>query len=144
MAEKEQDTRSEKFGTVSFTALTKVNDFIDNLEEGKITGTRCRHCGKTYFPPRADCYNCLNSDMEWFEVSGSGKLLSFSKLQYAPVGFEGDLPYTIALLDYDDYKVFGRTDPSISYEKLSVGMKMKTTVTKLDNEQLTYIFQKVR
>ncbi|MCD6154130.1 MAG: Zn-ribbon domain-containing OB-fold protein [Syntrophobacterales bacterium] len=143
MAGKEQDTRFTKFGTVSFTALTKVNDFIDHLEGGKITGTKCRRCGRTYFPPRADCYNCLNSDMEWFEVSGSGKLLSFSMLQYAPVGFEGDLPYTIALLDYGDYKVFGRTDPSIPYEKLSVGMKMKAAVTKLDNEQLTYVFREV-
>ena len=143
MANKEQDTRFTKFGTVSFTALTKVNDFMDHLEEGKITGTKCKRCGKTYFPPRADCYSCLNSEMEWFEVSGSGKLLSFSKLQYAPIGFEGDLPYTIALLDYGDYKVFGRPDPSIPYKKLSVGMKMKTEVTKLDNEQLTYVFQEV-
>jgi hypothetical protein len=143
MAEKEQDTRFTKFGTVSFTALTKVNHFIDHLEEGKITGTKCKTCGKTYFPPRADCYNCLDSEMEWFEVSGSGKLLSFSKLEYAPVGFEGDLPYTIALLDYGDYKVFGRTDPSIPYEKLSVGMKMKTSMTELDNEQLTYVFREV-
>ena len=143
MADKEQDTRFTKFGTVSFTALTKVNDFIDNLEEGKITGTKCKRCGKTYFPPRADCYNCFNSEMEWFEVIGSGKLLSFSRLQYSPVGFEGDLPYTIALLDYGDYKVFGRADPSIAYEKLSVGMTMKAAVTKLDNEQLTYVFQEV-
>jgi uncharacterized OB-fold protein len=141
MANKEQDVRFEKFGTVSFTALTKVNDFIDNLEEGKITGTKCKHCGRTYFPPRADCYSCLNSDMEWFEVSGSGKLLSFSRLQYAPIGFEGDLPYTIALLDYGDYKVFGRIDPSMDYEKLTVGITMKTAVTKLDNDQLTYVFQ---
>jgi hypothetical protein len=143
MAEKEQDTRFTKFGTVSFTALTKVNDFIDHLEEGKVTGTKCKTCGKTYFPPRADCYNCLDSEMEWFEVSGSGKLLSFSKLEYAPVGFEGDLPYTIALLDYGDYKVFGRADPSIPYEKLSVGMKMKTSMTELGSGQLTYVFREV-
>lgn len=141
MANKEQDVRFEKFGTVSFTALTKVNDFIDHLEEEKITGTKCKYCGKTYFPPRADCYRCFNSEMEWFEVSGSGKLLSFSRLQYAPIGFEGDLPYTIALLDYGDYKVFGRIDPSVPYEKLSVGITMKTAVTKLDNGQLTYVFQ---
>jgi len=141
MGNKEQDARFKKFGTVSFTALTKVNDFIDHLEEGKITGTKCKRCGKTYFPPRADCYNCFNSEMEWFEIHGAGKLLTFSRLQYAPVGFEGDLPYTIALLDYGDYKVFGRTDPSIPYEKLSVGMAMKTVATKTGNGQLTYMFQ---
>ena len=73
MGNKEQDARFKKFGTVSFTALTKVNDFIDHLEEGKITGTKCKHCGKVYFPPRADCYNCFNSEMEWFEITGSDR-----------------------------------------------------------------------
>jgi hypothetical protein len=141
MGKQEQDIRFTKFGTVSFTALTKVNDFIDHLEAGKITGTKCKSCGNIYFPPRADCYNCLNSDMEWFDVSGSGELLSFSRLQYAPVGFEGDLPYTIALLDYGDYKVFGRADPALDYKKLAVGMKMKAKAVTLDSGQLMYVFQ---
>ena len=71
MAKKEVDDRFKKFGTVSFTAITKTNDFVGNLEQGKITGTKCKKCGLTFFPPRADCYQCLASDMEWFEVSES-------------------------------------------------------------------------
>ena len=105
---KEVDDRFKKFGTVSFASTTKVNDFISHLDEGKVTGTRCKDCGAVFFPPRADCYKCLTSNMEWFDVSGTGKLVSYSKLEYAPVGFDGDLPECIALLDYGDYKVFGR------------------------------------
>ena len=38
MAKKEMDVRFHKFGTVSFTATTKVNDFIDYLErDGQIS-----------------------------------------------------------------------------------------------------------
>jgi hypothetical protein len=92
MAKKDLDTRFSKFGTVSFTSITKTNDFVDYLEQGKVMGTRCKGCGLKFFPPRADCYKCLSSDMEWFEVAGKGKLLTFSKLQYGPVGFEGDFP----------------------------------------------------
>ncbi|MDH4137829.1 MAG: zinc ribbon domain-containing protein, partial [Anaerolineae bacterium] len=76
----------ERFGTVSFTAQTKVDKFVDLLDEGKVAGTKCKSCEKTYFPPRADCSNCLSSDMEWFEISGPGKLVSFSTLIYAPTG----------------------------------------------------------
>ena len=76
MAKQEEDTRFSKFGTVSFTALTKTNNFIDHLEEGKVMGTKCKKCGQIFFPPRADCYSCFSSDMEWFKVSGKGKLLS--------------------------------------------------------------------
>jgi len=139
---KEADVRFKKFGTVSFTALTKTNDFINYLEEGRIMGTRCRVCGMVFFPPRADCYGCLSSDMEWFEVSGTGKLLTYSKLQFAPVGFEGDLPYSIAVLDYGRYKVFGRLAGDVPEGEIKVGMEMKATVNHLPNGQINYVFSK--
>jgi len=142
MAKKEMDNRFSKFGTVSFTAVTRVNDFIGYLEQGKLMGTKCKKCGLKFFPPRADCYKTLDSDMEWFEVSGTGKLLSFSTLTFAPTGFTQDLPYTIAVLDYGDYKVFGRVDSSIPDSELSVGMAMKAVVHPLPNDRMNYVFQK--
>jgi uncharacterized OB-fold protein len=139
---KEVDDRFKKFGTVSFTAITKVNDFVDYLEKGKVMGTRCKDCGLQFFPARADCYQCLTSNMEWFEVSGTGKLITYSKLEYAPVGFSDDLPYAIALLDYGDYKVFGRISPDLTDEDISIGMEMKTVANPLPNGQINYVFQK--
>lgn len=142
MAKKEVDDRFKKFGTVSFTAITKTNDFIGYLEKGKVMGTRCKGCAAIYFPPRSDCFRCLDSNMEWFEVFGTGRLLSFSELKYGPVGFEDDLPYTIALLDYGDYKVFGRISKDIPYEDLNVGMGLKTEFNTLPNGQLSYVFKR--
>jgi hypothetical protein len=142
MAKKEVDDRFKKFGTVSFTAITKTNDFIGYLEKGRVMGTRCKGCAVIYFPPRSDCFRCLDSNMEWFEVSGTGRLLSFSELKYGPVGFEDDLPYTIALLDYGDYKVFGRISKDIPYEDLNVGMGLKTEFNTLPNGQLSYVFKR--
>ena len=66
MSKKEMDIRFEKFGTVAFTSQSKVNDFIDHLENGKVCGVRCKKCGLQFFPPRADCPECLDNDMEWF------------------------------------------------------------------------------
>jgi uncharacterized OB-fold protein len=142
MSKQEIDNRFSKFGTVSFTGVTRVNDFIGYLEQGKLMGTKCKKCGLKFFPPRADCYESLDSDMEWFEVKGTGKLLSYSTLTFAPTGFTQDLPYTIAVLDYGDYKVFGRTDSSIPTKELSVGMEMKAVVHPLPNDHLNYVFQK--
>jgi hypothetical protein len=140
---KEVDDRFKKFGTVSFTAITKTNDFIDYLEKGTVMGSRCRDCGRRFFPPRADCHQCLASNMEWFEVSGNGKLVSFSKLEYAPIGFQADVPYCIALLDYGDYKIFGRISGNLTEDDIRIGMDMKTVVNTLPNGQLNYVFQKV-
>lgn len=142
MAKKELDTRFNQFGTVSFTGVTQVNDFIGYLTEGKLMGTRCKASGRRYFPPRAHCHEALSNDMEWFEVTGTGRLVSFSTLKYAPTGFKEDLPYTIALLDYGDYKVFGRIDGAVPEQDLAVGMEMRAVVSKTANDQLTYVFQK--
>ena len=139
---KEVDDRFKKFGTVSFTATTKTNDFIDHLEKGQVMGTRCLGCGLTFFPPRSDCYHCLSSSMEWFEITGAGKLVTYSKLEFAPVGFQEDVPYCIALLDYGDFKVFGRISGEVPEDEIKVGMEMKTAVNTLPNGQLNYVFIK--
>ena len=139
---KEVDDRFKKFGTVSFTSITQTNDFIGYLEDGSVMATRCLDCGQVFFPPRRDCYHCLTSNMEWIEISGTGKLVTYSELSFAPIGFEGDLPYSIALLDYGAFKVFGRIAPGIPEAELQVGMQMKTVVNELPNGQLNYVFEK--
>lgn len=141
---KEIDDRFKKFGTVSFTAVTKVNDFIGFLEEGKVMGTRCSDCGAVYFPPRANCFQCFSSQIEWFEIEGEGKLLTFSRLKYAPVGFEDDLPYSIAVVDYGNYKVFGRISGNVPEEEIQLGMPLKTVANTLSNGQLNYVFEKAK
>ena len=139
---REVDDRFKKFGTVSFTSITKVNDFIGYLEDGKVMGSRCKECGLFFFPPRADCHQCLSSNMEWVEVSGQGKLVTYSKLEFAPIGFGDDLPYAIAVLDYGDFKVFGRISGDVPEDEIKVGMEMTTKANTLSNGQLNYVFQK--
>lgn len=142
MGKKEMDMRFAKFGTVSFTSTSKVNDFVDSLEKGKIMGTRCLKCGRSYFPPRADCSECLSSTIDWFEITGPGKLLTWSLMQFGPVGFEDDLPYSIAVVEFDEVKVFGRLAPDLSEDEVQVGMAMDVQANELPNGQLNYVFVK--
>ena len=142
MAKKDIDVRFSKFGTVAFTSTSKTNDFIDKLEEGKVCGTQCKDCGTKFFPPRADCYKCLTSNMDWFDVDGTGKLVTYSKLEYAPIGFENDLPYCIAVVDFGEYKVFGRISSDLTDDDIKAGMDLKAVVNKLPNGQINYVFKK--
>lgn len=138
---KREDVRFGKFGTVSFTKTTRVNDFIDHLENGKVMYSHCQTCSASYFPPRADCSGCLTSGLEWRPVAETGKLVSYSRLKYAPVGFDQDLPYAIALLNYGDYQIFGRLDSDLDINAVKIGMEMTTVVNELPNGQLNYIFK---
>ena len=133
----------EKFGVVSFTSQTKAAPFIDHLEKGALAGTRCKDCGTFFFPPRPDCFKCLSSNVVWSEIVGKGKLVSYSTLIYAPTGFEGDLPYTIALVEYDNkIKIFGRLSKEIKPEDMKIGMELTHRVVRLPNDRITYEFVK--
>ncbi len=139
---KELDVRFKKFGVVPFTATTKVNDFIDYLEKGIVAGTQCKDCGTKFFPPKVDCHKCLTSNVDWFEIDNTGKLITYSTLQYAPVGFEKDLPYTIAVVDFGDFKVFGRLSKDLDINDVKIGMDLKVKAITLENGQLLYEFVK--
>jgi uncharacterized protein len=130
----------DKFGQVSFTSQTKVGAFVEYLDKGELRATYCQECGRTFFPPRADCSWCLSSNMEWVKIEGSGKLVSFTKVNYGPTGFEADVPYVLALVDFNGVKVFGRLNKDVPEEQITVGMTVKTDTITLANEQLSYIF----
>ena len=133
----------ERFGIVAFTSQTKASPFVDYLEKGILAGTKCKGCGTFYFPPRPDCFHCLSANTEWSEITGKGKLVSYSTLIYAPTGFEADLPYTIALVEYaNKAKVFGRLSKEIQPEEMSIGMELKHAIVKLPNDRITYEFKK--
>ena len=141
-SKKKVDDRFKDFGTVSFTAISRVNDFVDYLKDGRVMGTRCDGCDRHFFPPRADCSQCLDNQMEWFEVTGTGRLISFSRLQFAPVGFENDVPYCIAVVDFGSFKVFGRIAGDIAFEDLSAGMEMGVAANPLEGGRYNFVFTK--
>jgi hypothetical protein len=129
----------EKFGRKSFTAATKTAKFVDFLAEGKIKGTVCKHCGARFFPPRADCAKCFSKNMDWFDMPRKGKLETFTTAYYAPVGFEGDPPYTMAVVNFGDgLKLFARTAKDINPEEIRVGMEVSVRPLKYDDGQLSF------
>ena len=132
----------ENFGTVSFTTEAKTVDFISYLEQGKVMATRCSKCGTSYFPPKMDCPSCLGSDVEWFEISGKGKLLTHTIVQYGPSGFENDAPYTLAIADFrDGLRVFGRLSKDIKESDIKPGMELKVVPLKLPDDRISYQFE---
>lgn len=132
----------ENFGTVSFSAETKAADFVTYLEQGKVMTTRCKKCGLSYFPPKLDCPICSSSDVEWFEIKGNGKLLTYTTVNYGPTGFENDAPYTLAIVDFaNGLRMFGRLSRDIKESDIKIGMDLKVVPVKLAEGRISYEFQ---
>lgn len=133
----------EKFGKVSYIYETKVANFVDYLEKGKIMATRCRKCERLYFPPRADCPSDLTEDMRWEELSGKCKLLTYTTAYFAPTGFQEDVPYVLALARCEEgVKVYARLSKDLAEDEIRIGMNLKLVPVKLPNGKVTYEFRK--
>ena len=114
------------FGKVNFSPFTKVSDFAGYLKDGHLMGSKCKKCGTTSFPPRADCESCMSGDFEFFEVTGKATLHTFTKIVAAPTGFEDEVPYIVGVVDLDEggraLAWFGET---IKEEEIAIGMELQ-------------------
>ena len=131
----------ENFGIVSFTAESKAEDFMTYLEQGKVMTTKCKKCGTSYFPPKMDCTNCLDSEVEWFEIKNDGKLVTYTVVNYGPTGFENDAPYRLAIADFDGMGVFGRLSRDIKEDDIKIGMGLRVAPVKLPDDKIAYELQ---
>ena len=86
-----------------FTATS----FYRLLDDKKLMGSKCKKCGDLFLPPRPLCGHCLGDDMEWFQFSGRGKLISYSVVRvgttyYEAKGYSRDNPYCWGVVHLDE------------------------------------------
>jgi uncharacterized protein len=69
---------------------------------GELRIQHCNTCGRYYFYPRPFCRYCQSTDVEWRQVSGTGRLVSYI-INYRPVPPAApDQPQVIALVELDE------------------------------------------
>jgi uncharacterized OB-fold protein len=134
------------FGKVNYTPYTKVTDFARHLKDGRLMGTRCNKCNAMSFPPRADCDQCLSGDFTFEELSGEGKVHTFTKIVAAPTGFEDVAPYIVGVVDLKEggraLAWFGDTLEEIEIE---IGMDVQIVpriFEELEDIKVYYSFEK--
>jgi uncharacterized OB-fold protein len=114
------------FGKVNFSPFTKVTDFAQYLKDGRLMGSKCKKCGATSFPPRADCEVCMSGDFEFFEMSGKATLHTFTKIVAAPTGFEDVAPYIVGVADMEEGgRALAWIGETIKENEIKIGMDLQ-------------------
>ena len=115
----------EKFGQSAYISQTKVAPLVSFLEKGSIDGTRCKNCGKLYFPPRADCLECRKSEMEWVPIEAKAKLITFTEVFFGPPAFEQSTPYLLGLAEFENgLRVFAPISRSVDRTSLKPNVEL--------------------
>ncbi|MDD9960664.1 MAG: Zn-ribbon domain-containing OB-fold protein [Gammaproteobacteria bacterium] len=77
--------------------------FWDACAQGRLLLQRCGDCGHLQFYPRLLCTACGSRTLDWAEVSGRGRVKTFTIIRRAvSAAFEPDAPYVVALVELEE------------------------------------------
>jgi uncharacterized OB-fold protein len=109
---------------MSVQAPFTIEQFYKFLLQGKLMAGKCRKCGKTHLPPRPLCDNCFSQEFKWIEVSGKGKLLTYTIIHIAPPQFQAIAPYAVGIIQLENSLKIPGMISGVAPEQLKIGMDL--------------------
>lgn len=106
--------------------------FWSAAAERRLCMPRCRTCAAFVWPPRPTCGECGGEDFGWTDLSGLGRVYSFTVIRQVVGGpaakaFEPDIPYVVAWIDLDEGPRFTSNIVGCPIEAVSIGMPVEVT-----------------
>jgi uncharacterized OB-fold protein len=107
-----------------------ISSFYKFVNKRKLMAAKCNECGTVLLPPKPMCTNCLSTTLNWIELKGAGKLLSYTVIHVAPMLFESMAPYTVGIVELKDGlhlpgMIKDENGENISFDIVKVGMTLK-------------------
>lgn len=124
--------------------ILKTKTYWDGLKEGKVYATKCKKCGKTYYPPQVHCPRCLTSEVDWIHLS-KGKLETFTKVYLKPQGFTHyEHDYTLTIVKTGEgVRVLGWLE-NMDVDISKVGMPVEITTKIMPDGFITIVFKSIK
>ncbi len=93
-----------------------------------LLGTKCKNCGRVFFPPRSICPDCRRvGNVETYKLDGKGEIISYTHVRSPQEDFEEETPYTIAIIELDEGpRIVGQITDTDGGD-IEIGKKVKTT-----------------
>lgn len=123
--------------------ISKTLKFWEGLKQGKIYATKCTKCGKLYFPPVADCSECLSTEVNWVELSNEAEIETFTHIVVRPASFRQYKPYTVAIGKLKEGVKVLAWLTGFKMSEIKVGIKVKLTTRVTTEGNLIYEFTRL-
>jgi uncharacterized OB-fold protein len=98
--------------------------FWDAAKERRLVVQRCGACGYYNHPPRTVCDACLSQELSFQQVSGRGRVHTFTVMHQRDVpGFESEAPFIsiVAELEEQPMLLMVSNLPMSERERVSIG-----------------------
>lgn len=100
-------------------------------------GNRCTVCSGVYLPSKSICPKCRRASigkMEPMQLSGSGKIVSYTVVHEPAVGCELLTPYVLAIVKLDEGPKVTSQIVGCDPDEVSIGGRVKGVLRKLREE----------
>ena len=132
--------KSRPITIVQEVPISKTLKFWEGLKEGKIYATQCCKCEKLYFPPSADCPDCICSEVNWVQLSSEAEVEAFTHIVVRPTTFSDQKPYTVAIGRLKEGVKVLAWLTGFKLSQVKVGMKVKLVAKITQDGNPTYEF----
>jgi len=109
---------------MALTPPSTIESFYKFCAEKKLMGLRCNRCKKVTVPPRSLCSHCGSSDLVWAELSGRGRLVTYTVIHIAPPQFQAFAPYAVGIVEFSEGAQLPGMIRNVRFENLRVGMDL--------------------
>lgn len=109
----------------------------ENESRYNMYGKKCGVCQAVYFPARDMCPKCRRESMgkmEKVQLTGKGKVISYSIIHDGLPEFHMQVPYTIAIIELEEgAKITGQI-VDCNGDSVDIGSKVESVFRKLGEE----------
>jgi uncharacterized OB-fold protein len=113
-------------------------DYRAHLQQGRFMLLRSSSSGRCFFYPRVAEPGTGNTDLEWVEASGAGKVYSVTVVRAKPP----QPSYNVALVDLEEGpRLMTRID-GIAFDGVRIGMDVRARIVQED-EQHFVVFEPI-
>lgn len=116
-------------------ATTISTPFWDGLKDGRVMLQQCSACQGWVFYPRRHCSHCWSHDLAWKEVSGKGRLYTYTVARVPTLPeFASAEPQILAVVELDEGVRMNTTLVGLDPERIEVGMQVKPVRATVNEE----------
>jgi uncharacterized OB-fold protein len=113
-----------------------IHEATSSDDKSYLIGSRCRVCGRTFFPKQSVCRICMvDETMEETTLSTKGKIDTYTVVHVAPMGFKA--PYIQGFVDLPEgpriFSIITGWDPS--GKALEEGMEVELMIDKITEDE---------
>jgi len=106
------------------SAPPTIEQFYKYCSERKLMGVKCRKCRTILVPPRNVCPHCYSSGFDWIQLSGRGKLLTYTIIHAPPAQFQAMAPYAVGIVKLEEGVQLPGMIKSARLEDIKIGMDL--------------------